>query len=153
MKSRGFEVVESAFRTAPDAEIILPTRADARSAGYDFHSPITITLKPGQKTILFTDVKAYMLDYELLELYIRSSLAIKEGLMLSNNVGIVDASYYENPANNGNIGIPLVNTSARDVTISVGQRVAQGIFKDYRIIDDDKYTDNERAGGFGSSGK
>lgn len=153
MKTRGFEIVKDDCRVHADKEITLPTRADDRSAGYDFYNPATITLEPAQKTIIFTDVKAYMQNNELLEIYIRSSLAVKKGLMLSNNVGIVDSSYYNNPSNDGNIGIPLVNTSGKKVTIAEGERIAQGIFKNFLVADNDNVLASKRKGGFGSSGK
>lgn len=165
-KIRGFEIVKDEARTAKDifkdekgnqhafnVDITLPTRADKGSAGYDFYIPKETVLLPAQKTLLFTDVKAYMQEGEVLELYIRSSLAVKKGIMLSNNVGIVDASYYNNEGNDGNIGIALVNTSGKAVTLAKGERVAQGIFKSFLVADEDETLNEERTGGIGSSGK
>jgi len=165
VKTRGFEEVVTAFRTAFETftdekkgkhkfpiAIKLPTRSDPRSAGYDFYVPKDIRLLPMQKTIVSTDVKAYMQQDEVLQLYIRSSLAIKSGLMLSNNVGIVDSSYYSNEGNDGNIGISLVNTTGLTVELKAGDRFAQGIFIKYLIADEDT-AEGVRTGGFGSSGK
>lgn len=165
-KQRGFEVVRDSARTAFDIftdergkkhqfpkKINLPTRADPRSAGYDFYVPKDFELLPAQKTILFTDVKAFMQPDEVLKLYIRSSLASKQGLMLSNNVGIIDSSYYNNEDNDGNIGIALVNTSGKVVRLKEGERVVQGIFEKFLTADDDTVEGEERTGGFGSSGK
>lgn len=165
-KQRGFEIVADKHRTAFDTltdekgkklafntDIKLPTRSDPRSAGYDFYNPKDIQLLPAQKTIIFTDVKAYMQDDEMLKLYIRSSLAIKQGIMLSNNVGIIDASYYNNEDNDGNIGIALVNTSGRAVTLKAGERIVQGIFVNFLTADEDAPTSDKRIGGMGSSGK
>lgn len=173
MKNRGFEVVRNEARhhkqTIPSIhadqridigeeryyvpEVILPVRSDARSAGYDFVAPDAVTLNPMQKVIVWTDVKAYMQEDELLEIYIRSSLAVKNGIMLSNNVGIVDSSYYSNDGNDGNIGIAIVNTTGVTVTIQRGERFAQGIFKKYLKADVDEVIADHRTGGFGSSGK
>ncbi len=165
-KLRGFEVVKDSARTAFDVftdekkkkhqfpkTITLPTRSDPRSAGYDFYVPKDFELLPGQKNILFTDVKAFMQPDEVLEIYIRSSLAIKQGLMLSNNVGIIDSSYYSNEGNDGNIGIALVNTSGKVIRLKEGERVAQGVFKKFLTIDEDVVQSEGRTGGFGSSGK
>ena len=99
------------------SDIKLPVRADKRSAGYDFFLASDVEILPAQKTIIFTDVKAKMPDDVVLELYIRSSLAVKQGLMLSNSVGIIDASYYSNPDNDGNIGIALP-TVEKQFTVS-----------------------------------
>lgn len=133
------------------ADTQLPVRADARSAGYDFFSPIDITILPAQKTLLFTDVKAYMQNDEVLMLYPRSSMGIKKGLMLSNTVGVIDSSYYSNEDNDGNIGLPLLNTSGRAIEIKRGERIAQGVFVKYLVADEDNVLYDERIGGIGSS--
>lgn len=174
---RGFEPVEDKFRvhkyTSPNTsalkvfqvqdgestyvyyigDITLPNQADARSAGYDFYAMSDVQLLPMQKQIIWTDVKAYMQEDEVLEIYIRSSLAIKSGIMLSNNVGIIDSSYYNNAGNDGNIGIALVNTTGTSITIKARDRFAQGIFKKFLLADNAIVNDTERTGGFGSSGK
>ena len=134
-------------------DIKLPTRNDSSSAGYDFYIPKDVELLPRKQTIVLTDVKAYMQEDEVLNIYIRSSLATKHGIQLSNNVGVIDASYYNNPDNDGNIGLCLHNTSGRTVVLEEGSRVAQGIFTKYLITDDDVCTSKERSGGFGSSGE
>lgn len=165
-KVRGFEpVIESKrqnFKTYTDEqgkkfnfpiEPKLPTRADKRSAGYDFYVPKNIKLLPMQKTIIFTDVKAYMQEDEVLEIYIRSSLAIKQGLMLSNNVGIIDSSYYNNENNDGNIGVAVVNTTGITIELKAGDRFVQGIFKKFLVADEDNVLSDVRKGGIGSSGK
>lgn len=165
-KIRGFEVVADKHRTAFDVftdekkrehkfptEIKLPTRADPRSAGYDFYLPKDLIIFPNQITTVFTDVKAYMQPDEVLEIYIRSSLAIKQGLTLINAVGIIDSSYYENENNDGNIGLILYNTTGKTIKLSAGERIAQGIFKKYLITDEDTPTSEKRTGGMGSSGK
>lgn len=171
-KVRGFEVVRDEKRvhvfTKPTPEcytplhiadkvlfarpVTLPHRADDRSAGYDFYVQADVMILPAHKQLIFTDVKAYMQEDEVLEIYIRSSLAIKQGLMLSNNVGIIDASYYENEGNDGNIGISIVNTGGTAVTLKAGDRIAQGIFRKYLVTDNDSAS-GDRTGGFGSSGK
>ena len=89
---------------------------------------------------------------EVLECYIRSSLAIKHNITLSNSTGIVDADYFSNPDNDGNIGCFLVNHGDEDVHLEAGERVFQGIFKKYLTVDNDK-ANEERTGGFGSTGK
>lgn len=131
----------------------LPVRADSRSAGYDFFSPIDVTILPKQKVVLWTNVKAYMQPDEVLEVYPRSSLGVKQGIMLANTVGIIDSSYYSNQQNDGNIGLALYNTSGTAVEIKRGDRIAQGIFKKYLVVDNDVTITEERQGGFGSSGK
>jgi len=163
---RKFEVVREDARTAFSIftdekkkkhqfpkDIKLPTRADKGSAGYDFYIPYDLELNPAKKTIIWTDVKADMNEDEMLLLFIRSSLAIKQGLMLSNNVAVIDKSYYGNESNDGNIGIPIVNTTGITVHLKEGERIAQGVFTKFLTTDDDDTTSEERNGGIGSSGK
>lgn len=144
---RGFELVKDA-----PADTVLPSRKTKCSAGYDFYAPYDILIYPLQTTHLIPlNVKAYMQDNEVLELYIRSSLAVKQQIKLINAVGIIDADYYSNPDNDGNIGIMLENASASPVVIKKGERICQGIFKQYLVADNDDVS-AERTGGYGSTG-
>ena len=153
LKERGFEIIKDEHRKHINSEIQLPTRGDSRSAGYDFYSNETITLQPNQSHLFWTDVKAYMLDDEVLSIHVRSSIGTKKDLMLKNTTGIIDSSYYENIDNDGNIGICLVNIGKDIQKIEKGERIAQGIFTKYLITDNDVCLKSERTGGFGSSGK
>jgi dUTP pyrophosphatase len=141
-----FELVSNA---RPGAK--LPTRADTGSAGYDFYLPEDVVLKAGEVTLVFTDVKAYMPKNMVLLITIRSSLA-KQGILIANAPGVVDATYYNNPTNEGNIGLLLFNTNSDDVFLSAGTRVAQGIFAEYYLASNDSTLNDARTGGFGSSG-
>lgn len=131
----------------------LPIRADKRSAGYDFFSKETVVIEPNQSHLFWTDVKAYMQDDELLSVHVRSSIGIKKDLMLKNTTGIIDSSYYNNPSNDGNIGINLFNYGTEPVTIEAGERIAQGIFQKYLITANDNVLHSERIGGSGSSNR
>lgn len=150
---RGFEIVSDEFRKFPGVEIKLPTRGSSKSAGYDIVCPVDVTIPAfGISDTIMTDIKAYMMDNEVLELYPRSSLGFKKGLMLVNTVGIIDSDYYNNPSNEGNIGFKLKNLTNKPVTIQAGEKVIQGIFKNYLTIDGDNVT-TQRVGGVGSTGK
>ena len=151
-KIRGFEVVSDSFRKHKDVEIKLPIRATKISAGYDFSSPISITIQPKSKEIIWTDVKSYMQEGEVLILDVRSSIGIKKGLMLANTIGVVDMDYFSNINNDGNIGICLYNMTDEPVHIEQFERIAQGIFIPF-LVSDNGNTDEERTGGIGSTNK
>lgn len=151
-KTRGFEVVADEHRKH-EGEIKIPVRGDSRSAGYDFFSNEDVTLNPGESHLFWTDIKSYMFSDEVLSIHVRSSIGVKKGLMLKNTTGIIDSSYYENVSNDGNIGICLVNMSNEVQTISKHERIAQGVFSKYLMVDEDNCLKAEREGGFGSSGK
>ena len=76
----------------------------------------------------------------------------KHPVMLSNTQGWIDADYYGNVTNDGNIGIRLTNLSDKVYVIRVGDRIAQGMFIKYLTADDDKGNGVERTGGIGSTG-
>lgn len=145
---RGFEVVSNpVFEVAT----ILPTRADKGSAGYDFYSKVNVKISPNAKYMFATDVKAYMKEDEVLYIHVRSSMGINRGIVLANGTGVIDSTYYNNPNNEGNISICLVNTSKQPVHIKAGDRIAQGVFHKYLTVGDKPQ--GERIGGIGSSGK
>lgn len=130
-------------------ETILPCRATKKSAGYDFYSKVTVDAEPGEVVKIWSDVKAEMDPDDVLMLFVRSSMGGK--WMLSNSTGIIDADYFSNLKNDGNIGLFLKNISNEKQHIDVGDRIAQGIFIKYQITSDDN-ADGERMGGHGSTG-
>lgn len=146
---RYFEVVKDEYRKN-EGEIKLPTRATEHSAGYDFYSPIDITIPPHDKVMIWTDVKAHMYYDNALLLMPRSSMG-KQPVMLSNTIGLIDSDYFSNEDNDGNIGFRLLNLGDTPYEIKVGDRIGQGMFIKYGIVKDDTTT-NKREGGFGSSG-
>ena len=148
MKQRGFEIV-SYYQ---EKNIILPSRKTIFSAGYDIATAENIILLPQQVTLIPTGIKAYMQTDEYLGVHIRSSIAIKQKLTLINNVGVIDADYYNNVENEGHIMIPVYNYNQSSVTIEKDTRIAQGIFYRYLLASDDK-AENIRIGGIGSTGK
>lgn len=151
MKIRGFELVSDKNKKQSD-EVKLPKRGSKTSAGYDFYTPIDVNIEAGKQAIVWTDIKAYMQDDEVLQLYVRSSIGIKKGIVLSNGTGIVDHDYYNNDSNEGNIGIALINNSDKTVNINAGERIAQGIFMKYLVADQGN-SDETRTGGIGSTDK
>ena len=153
LRLRGFEVVCDNHRKHSNKEISMPVRGDNRSAGYDIKTPVEVKLQPNERTVVWTDIKAYMQDNEVLEIHVRSSIGIKKGVILSNITGIIDSSYYSNEGNDGNIGVALWNTSDKEVVLEAGDRICQGIFKTYLTTDNDVCLSSKRIGGIGSSGK
>lgn len=148
-----FKAVRFLERVYPNGTEPLPERKTAGSAGYDFVAPCDIKVPAhGFSELVLTGIRAYMPENEFLALYIRSSLAIKHGLMLVNNVAVIDKDYYDNEDNGGNIGAKFYNSSDTDYVIKAGERMMQGIFTPYRTVDNDKACAT-RTGGFGSTGE
>ena len=114
-----------------------PHRNTKYSAGYDFISPIEIIVPAHEMAKIPTGIKAAMNDDEILYIYPRSSIGFKTGIRLSNTVGIVDADYYDNPDNEGHIFIKFFNPTDKDYQIHIGDKIAQGIFAKYLVLDDE----------------
>lgn len=142
------------FRFAPVSGYIadIPQRKTELSAGYDLASAESFTLEPGEVRLVKTGLKAYMPPGYVLMLFVRSSLAIKLGLQMQNQVGIIDADYVDNPDNEGHILVPLVNSSKFYQVVTQGDRIAQGIFVHFGITQDDN-PGGARTGGVGSTGR
>jgi dUTP pyrophosphatase len=149
---RGFEVVNENHIKSYDKkeEVILPLRGSKYSAGYDFFAPYRMIINPGETEMFWTDVKAYMQEYEYLSLHIRSSIGIKKGLVLSNITGIIDMDYFGNPSNDGNIGASLRNVGNNPVVLEKSERFMQGIFMCF-LGADNCNSEKDRKGGIGST--
>ena len=174
-KQRGFELVSK----YDGQEINLPQRASKASAGYDLEAAVDISLpsiwqvllangglnqavslghlpEENEKflasTLVPTGVKAFMPDDEYLLLANRSSNPMKRQLALPNGIGVIDADYYNNDNNEGEIFVQLINYGLKPYQIKKGDRIAQAIFTPYQKVDETGIDLGDRTGGFGSSG-
>ena len=132
------------------SDIILPKRQTIKSCGYDFYLPYDVEIKKNSQVLIKTGVKIQLEDDEFLAIFIRSSMGVKRGLMLANQVGIIDSDYYGNIDNDGHIMIALKNTSDNDVVLKKHDRICQGIIMKYLTTCDDEVS-KTRDGGFGST--
>lgn len=134
-------------------EIKLPVRATSGSAGYDFFSPLSFELKPGETIKIPTGIRVQMEKGWVLKLYPRSGLGFKYRLQLNNTVGIIDSDYFYSD-NEGHMFIKITNDSneGKIMQVEAGTGFAQGIFVEYGITVDDDVC-QVRNGGFGSTTK
>ena len=131
--------------------LILPKRATAGSAGYDFFAPKEYSLSAGETVKIPTGIRVKIEEGWVLKIYPRSSLGFKYRLSLDNTVGIIDSDYYY-ADNEGHIFIKMTNCGDKPLVIEKGKAFAQGIFVEYGITFDDD-CDVERTGGIGSTDK
>ena len=143
-KLRGFELIASAVGAR------MPERATAHSAGYDFFACRDQSIEPGEIAVVFTGIKAYMPENEVLLVFNRSSNAKKKGLVLANGVGVVDSDYYNNPDNEGDIGFCFLNITDHTIHIEKGDKLGQAMFTTFGIADND-IAGGKRMGGYGST--
>ena len=103
-------------------------------------------------TLVSTGMKCKLDPGTFLQLSVRSSSPLKYWLMLANGVGIIDADYYNNPDNEGEIFFQLYNLSPFNIQIKKGEAIGQAIILPYGVTEDD-VAGGERTGGFGSTSK
>lgn len=134
-------------------EIKLPTRATKGSAGYDFYTPISFSLKPNEEIKIPTGIRVEIKEDWVLCLFPRSSWGFKFRLQVNNTVGIIDSDYFYSD-NEGHIFIKLTNDTKENKTFSINKHdgIVQGIFLQYGIVEDDD-VNTVRNGGFGSTTK
>ena len=111
-----------------------------------------LTLEPGQRAMVPTGLAIELPGPDCVALvYARSGLAIKQGVTLSNCVGVIDSDY------RGEIKVGLVNLGAAPVTLAPGERVAQLCIAPVwqaTFSPAQELSDTDRgAGGFGSTGR
>lgn len=121
------------------------------SACIDLRSTQEILIKPNEIIKFSTGLKMEIENGYCLEIHSRSGLAINNGILVANNVGIVDSDY------RGEIIVALKNTSNVEYLVKNGDRIAQGKFTKYKVPTFefvDELGETERGeGGFGSTGK
>ena len=110
---------------------------------------ITKTLKT-KPTLVSTGMKCKLEPGTYLELSVRSSCPLKHWLILAIGVGIIDADYYNNPDNEGEIFFQMINLSPFNIILRKGDIIGQGIIKPYLTTEDDNAS-GQRTGGFGST--
>ena len=148
--ARYFEVISKYAELPKEERVQLPKRQTANSAGYDFYALEDVFIPVGKSWNFRTGIKVKMPIDEHLEIHIRSSYGMKYGLRLANGVGIIDADYYNNPDNEGEIFLQIYNLSPFNIQIKEGEAIGQGIILPYGVTEDDVST-GERTGGFGST--
>lgn len=132
-------------------EYNLPMRSTKNSAGYDFFALQDYVIKPNDIIKIPLGVKVYMQDDEVLFLVVRSSMGFKYNVRLTNQVGVIDSDYYNNPDNEGHMWLCLQNEGTTDFIIKKGDKILQGIFVKYLTVDNEKNIENVRTSGIGST--
>lgn len=103
-------------------EIALPQAATSGSAGMDLRAAVEVplTLQPGDTALVPTGLAVHIADPAWCALIVpRSGLGHRQGLVMGNSVGVIDADYQ------GPLLISCWNRGRAAVTIGVGDRIAQ----------------------------
>ena len=72
--------------------------------------------------------------------------------MLGNGIGVIDADYYNNPDNEGEIFFQVINLLPFPIKIKKGEIIGQAKFVKFAVTDNDFLVEkDDRVGGFGST--
>lgn len=138
----GMEV--KVYRNTSNGELEIDTRT------IDESNP-NLLIHPNERVLVPTGLIFDIPSGHSVRLYPRSSLALKRGLTLANNVGIIDSDYVDP------VFVMLVSLSRDSVSIDHGERICQAeVVQDYPVVLSETGTrptqKTERDGGFGSTG-
>jgi dUTP pyrophosphatase len=130
-----------------------PEYAYITDSGFDLRSTEELVVKAGERALVGTGLSFDIPDGYEIQVRSKSGLALKQGLMVLNSPGTIDFGYISE------IKVILFNTSKEDVTISLGQKIAQAVLcpvvcgKWVNLVKTDKIEDKDRNNnGFGSTG-
>jgi dUTP pyrophosphatase len=111
----------------------------------------SITIAPGERVLVPTGMIMDIPEGYSVRLHARSGTSLKQGLVLANAEGVIDADYVEE------VFIMIYNISGNAITINSGDRIAQA-----ELVKNAEYTieqtparpvpKTQRHGGFGSTG-
>ena len=139
------------FRFDPDH---YPTYMTPQSAAADVRSTISQTLKSKQCLPIPTGIYILGLQWEFednicpeIQIRARSGLAMKHGITLMNGIGTIDADYRDE------IKVLLYNTNDTDYQVDKGERIAQMVLSLTHHSSEIKTLNQQRTGGFGSTGE
>jgi dUTP pyrophosphatase len=112
---------------------------------------LTISIAPADRVLVPTGLVFDIPKGYSIRIHPRSSISLKKGLSLTNGEGIIDNDYYHETY------IMFTNTSADEVRITHGERIAQGelVKKENYVLEEtlrQPTQTTQRVGGFGSTG-
>ncbi len=123
---------------------LLPKRGTKCAAGYDFYALFDYTLKPGEIMKIPTGIKVCMEEDDVLLLIDRSGMGFKYNVRMCNQVGVIDADYYNNKDNEGHMWIRIQNEGDKDYIVKKGDGMIQGMFVKYLKVDEEEEILNDR---------
>ena len=112
--------------------------------GDDIYLLEDLAIEPNEIKKIPTGIKSFFEKDEVLFLIVRSSMGFKYNIRLCNQVGVIDADYYNNPSNEGHIWVKIQNEGKEKVVIPQGESIVQGIFLKYLTTQSDRNINIER---------
>jgi len=126
-----------------------PFKKHDSDAGFDIKSNENVVIPANSYAIVSTCLKVAIPEGYVGILKSRSGMACKHGV--ETGAGVIDCSY------RGYINVKLYNTSNKDYTVKIGDKITQMLIQKVNLLDwieVDNLDETERgSNGFGSTGK
>ena len=138
-------------RLHPD--VPLPRYETSGAAGFDLAASEDVVVPPGGLALIPTGLVIQVPPGHFLGIFARSSTPLRRGLMVANGVGVIDEDYC---GPHDEVKVQVFNFTAAPVTVSRGDRIAQGLFLPVTRVSWDETDAAHRAdsrGGFGATGR
>lgn len=134
-----------------DKELPMPQFHTAGSVAFDLLTRVETVVEPGKIALIPANLIVKVPDGYMLCLASRSSTPLKKGLLTPHGIGIVDLDYH---GPNDELKIQVYNFTENPITVSRGDRVAQGCFirVDLFELEEVEQIEAENRGSFGSTG-
>lgn len=134
-----------------DPSLPLPRYESAGAVAFDLLARVDLTVDAGSIELVPVNVIVQTPPGYMLILASRSSLPLKKGLVVPNGIGIIDQDYC---GEDDELKVQILNIKQTPITISRGERVAQGIFVKIEKAEWNETSELSKLsrGGFGSTG-
>jgi len=119
--STGVKLKRKIEITKVDERAVVPNYQSSGAAGFDFHATNSVLIMPGETQLVETGLAFAIPEGLELQVRPRSGISAKTGIRVANSPGTIDSDY------RGEVKIILTNTGNLPYTVTVGDRVAQGV--------------------------
>lgn len=130
---------------------VVPKRANFNDAGFDLVSPVEVIVRPHTYEKIDFGFQMEIPHGKCALIFARSGIGSNFGIRPRNCVGVIDSGY------RGNVMAMMENHGEASFKINVGDRICQmviiDIYDDELEVVDELDKENDRMGGFGSSGR
>ncbi len=145
-------IKEETIKVINNSKNELPCYETENSAGMDLRANLleSIVIQPSERVVVGTGLHIELPIGIEAQVRSRSGLSIKNGIVVLNSPGTIDADY------RGEVGVILSNLSKEEFKINNGDRIAQLVFSRYERLDwslsNNLSNTTRENGGFGSTG-
>jgi len=133
---------------ALNEDAVIPQKGTEQSAGFDLVSMVDCTIRQGAPVAIPLGFATEIPTNIHCRIESRSGMALKNAVVLT---GVIDSDY------RGEWKVIMGNLGTEVISISKGQRIAQGVFRETPKVRFEAVSDllktSRGAGGFGSTGR